>query len=97
MDERQGSLEVPTKLSETSANEILEEAMTRCNDDNSNVLLVSMNVSSAYISIGGNRNPASADWDEGGLQLLAFGADNSIALWDPQASQFYQRRGIDSF
>ncbi|EAT76474.2 hypothetical protein SNOG_16102 [Parastagonospora nodorum SN15] len=33
----------------------------------------------------GNRNPAAADWDEDGLQLLAFGADNSIALWDPQA------------
>jgi elongator complex protein 2 len=46
-----------------------------------------MNVSPAFISIGGNRNPAAADWDEGGLQLLAFGADNSVALWDPQASQ----------
>jgi hypothetical protein len=46
-----------------------------------------MNVSSEFISIGGNRNPAAADWDEGGLQLLAFGADNSIALWDPQVSQ----------
>ncbi|KAF1847764.1 RNA polymeras-like protein II Elongator subunit [Cucurbitaria berberidis CBS 394.84] len=43
-----------------------------------------MNVSSEFISIGGNRNPAAADWDEGGLQLLAFGADNCIALWDPQ-------------
>jgi elongator complex protein 2 len=49
--------------------------------------LVRMNVSPAFISIGGNRNPAAADWDEGGLQLLAFGADNSVALWDPQASQ----------
>jgi elongator complex protein 2 len=46
-----------------------------------------MDVSSAFNSIGGNRNPAAADWDEGGVQLLAFGADNSIALWDPQASQ----------
>jgi elongator complex protein 2 len=49
-----------------------------------------MDVSSAFISIGGNRNPAAADWDEGGLNLLAFGADNSIALWDSQASQPYQ-------
>lgn len=46
-----------------------------------------MDIASAFISIGGNRNPAAADWDEGGLQLLAFGADNSIALWDPQVSQ----------
>jgi elongator complex protein 2 len=59
-------------------------------DGNSYMHLLSMNVSSAYISIGGNRNPAAADWDKGGSQLLAFGADNSIALWDPQASRFYQ-------
>ncbi|EDU42781.1 elongator protein 2 [Pyrenophora tritici-repentis Pt-1C-BFP] len=44
-----------------------------------------MNVTSEFISIGGNRNPAAADWDEAGLQLLAFGADNCVALWDPQA------------
>ncbi|KAJ4376082.1 Elongator subunit elp2 [Neocucurbitaria cava] len=43
-----------------------------------------MDISSQYSSIGGNRNPAAADWDEGGLQLLAFGADNCIALWDPE-------------
>ncbi|KAH7402942.1 quinon protein alcohol dehydrogenase-like superfamily [Pyrenochaeta sp. MPI-SDFR-AT-0127] len=43
-----------------------------------------MSVASEFISIGGNRNPAAADWDEAGLQLLAFGADNGIALWDPQ-------------
>ncbi|KAH9865965.1 hypothetical protein J1614_008529 [Plenodomus biglobosus] len=43
-----------------------------------------MKVSSEFISIGGNRNPAAADWDEGGRQLLAFGADDCIALWDPQ-------------
>jgi hypothetical protein len=48
---------------------------------------IRMYIASAYISVGGNRNPAAADWDEDGLQLLAFGADNSIALWDPQASQ----------
>jgi elongator complex protein 2 len=45
-----------------------------------------MNASSEFISVGGNRNPAAADWDEAGSQLLAFGADNSIALWDPQVS-----------
>ncbi|RAR15311.1 RNA polymeras-like protein II Elongator subunit [Stemphylium lycopersici] len=43
-----------------------------------------MNSSAEFIAIGGNRNPAAADWDDAGSQLLAFGADNSIALWDPQ-------------
>jgi hypothetical protein len=42
-----------------------------------------MIISPEYISIGGNRNPAAADWDAEGVKLLAFGADNSIALWDP--------------
>jgi len=44
---------------------------------------VRMDVSAAFSSIGGNRNPAAADWDVDGLRLLAFGADNGIALWDP--------------
>jgi hypothetical protein len=43
-----------------------------------------MIIESEYISIGGNRNPAAANWDAEGVKLLAFGADNSIALWDPQ-------------
>ncbi len=35
-----------------------------------------------YISVGGNRHPTSADWDtQSGV--LAFGADNNIALWNP--------------
>ena len=42
-----------------------------------------MILSPEYISIGGNRNPAAADWDAESVRLLAFGADNSIALWDP--------------
>ncbi|KAH8724145.1 RNA polymerase-like protein II Elongator subunit [Phaeosphaeriaceae sp. PMI808] len=53
-----------------------------------------MNVSSVFVSIGGNRNPAAADWDEGGLQLLAFGADNTIALWDPQDAQLPGVRAV---
>jgi elongator complex protein 2 len=36
-----------------------------------------------YISVGGNRHPAAADWDRAKSGLLAFGADNNIALWDP--------------
>ncbi|KAJ6195862.1 elongator protein 2 [Bipolaris maydis] len=43
-----------------------------------------MHVSPEFIATGGNRNPAAADWDDAGLQFLAFGADNNIALWDPQ-------------
>lgn len=42
-----------------------------------------MDISANFFSIGGNRNPAAADWDVEGLRLLAFGADNCIALWDP--------------
>ncbi|KAF2789182.1 WD40 repeat-like protein, partial [Melanomma pulvis-pyrius CBS 109.77] len=42
-----------------------------------------MDVSAGFFSIGGNRNPAAADWDTDGLQLLAFGADSCIALWNP--------------
>jgi elongator complex protein 2 len=42
-----------------------------------------MDISASFFSIGGNRNPAAADWDVEGLRLLAFGADNCIALWDP--------------
>ncbi|KAJ8113593.1 hypothetical protein OPT61_g4311 [Boeremia exigua] len=43
-----------------------------------------MNISPEFVSIGGNRNPAAADWDVNGSGILAFGADNCIALWDPQ-------------
>ncbi|KAF2429194.1 putative RNA polymerase II Elongator subunit [Tothia fuscella] len=35
-----------------------------------------------YISVGGNRHPAAADWDRK-TGILAFGADNNIAIWDP--------------
>lgn len=42
-------------------------------------------VATEYISVGGNRHPAAADWDvESGV--LAFGADNNVALWDPLVS-----------
>ncbi|PYH48285.1 6PF2K-domain-containing protein [Aspergillus saccharolyticus JOP 1030-1] len=35
-----------------------------------------------YISVGGNRHPAAADWDVH-TGVLAFGADNNVALWNP--------------
>jgi elongator complex protein 2 len=39
-------------------------------------------IATDYISVGGNRYPAAADWDaQSGL--LAFGADNNVALWEP--------------
>ncbi|KAJ4331275.1 Elongator subunit elp2 [Didymella glomerata] len=50
-----------------------------------------MNISTEFVSVGGNRNPAAADWDVNGSGLLAFGADNCIALWDPQDEKL---RGI---
>lgn len=34
-----------------------------------------------YIAAGGNRHPSAADWVPG---LLAFGAGNNIALWNPE-------------
>ena len=35
-----------------------------------------------YISVGGNRHPSAADWNED-LGLLAYGADRNVALWSP--------------
>ncbi|KAK7509681.1 elongator protein 2 [Phyllosticta citriasiana] len=36
-----------------------------------------------FIAAGGNRNPAAADWDPHGSGLLAYGAGNNLALWNP--------------
>ncbi|KAL6231446.1 hypothetical protein BDW75DRAFT_43417 [Aspergillus navahoensis] len=41
-----------------------------------------VSLTSEYISVGGNRHPAAADWDvQSGI--LAYGADNNVALWNP--------------
>lgn len=41
-----------------------------------------VSITTEYISVGGNRHPAAADWDvQSGI--LAYGADNNVALWDP--------------
>ncbi|KAL2862988.1 6-phosphofructo-2-kinase-domain-containing protein [Aspergillus lucknowensis] len=49
-------------------------------------------VTAEYISVGGNRHPAAADWDvQSGI--LAYGADNNVALWDPLDES---RRGVYS-
>lgn len=37
---------------------------------------------SQFIAAGGNRHPAAADWDPIS-ELLAYGADNNVALWKP--------------
>ncbi|PWW80446.1 WD40 repeat-like protein [Tuber magnatum] len=47
--------------------------------------------SCSYISIGGNRNPAAADWSSSGL--LAFGAGRCISLWNPLDPEY---RGVFS-
>lgn len=35
-----------------------------------------------YISAGGNRHASAADWDRSS-GVVAFGADQNIALWKP--------------
>ncbi|KAL4789914.1 6-phosphofructo-2-kinase-domain-containing protein [Aspergillus venezuelensis] len=41
-----------------------------------------VSIAAEYISVGGNRHPAAADWDvQSGI--LAYGADNNVALWEP--------------
>ncbi|QIW94491.1 hypothetical protein AMS68_000009 [Peltaster fructicola] len=37
-----------------------------------------------YITTGGNRHPSAADWSN---ELLAYGAGNNIALWNPADGQ----------
>ncbi|WEW61888.1 Elongator subunit elp2 [Emydomyces testavorans] len=41
-----------------------------------------VSITTEYISVGGNRHPAAADWHQHS-GLVAFGADNNVALWDP--------------
>jgi len=43
---------------------------------------MSKNVSAEYISIGANRHSTAADWSSG-YDVLAYGADQSVALWRP--------------
>lgn len=35
-----------------------------------------------YIAAGGNRHPSAADWNPS-TDLLAFGSDRNVALWEP--------------
>lgn len=44
-----------------------------------------VNVATEYISVGGNRHPGAADWDVAS-GVLAYGADNNVALWAPEVS-----------
>lgn len=47
-----------------------------------------VSITTDYISAGGNRHPAAADWDvQSGV--LAFGADNNVALWDPRVCIYW--------
>lgn len=44
-----------------------------------------VSVATEFISVGGNRHPGAADWDR--LSgILAYGADNNVALWVPTVS-----------
>ncbi len=40
------------------------------------------------IAVGGNRHPSAADWDPIS-GLLAFGADQNIALWNPKVKAIF--------
>lgn len=47
-----------------------------------------VSITTDYISAGGNRHPTAADWDvQSGV--LAFGADNNVALWDPRVCVYW--------
>lgn len=48
-------------------------------------------ITTDYISAGGNRHPGAADWDVQ-TGVLAFGADNNVALWDPLVSSTQNRQ-----
>ena len=41
-----------------------------------------VNIEPVYLAAGGNRNPSAADWDAA-TGLLAYGADQNVALWKP--------------
>ncbi|KAK2872088.1 hypothetical protein FQN49_002567 [Arthroderma sp. PD_2] len=41
-----------------------------------------VSITTDFISAGGNRNPAAADWHHQS-GLLAFGANNNVAIWNP--------------
>jgi elongator complex protein 2 len=45
-------------------------------------------VETEYISVGGNRHPGAADWDVRS-GVLAYGADNNVALWAPKVYLFF--------
>ncbi|KAL1980852.1 hypothetical protein VTN96DRAFT_3387 [Rasamsonia emersonii] len=51
-----------------------------------------VSITTEYISVGGNRHPAAADWDRQS-GVLAFGADNNVALWVPTDES---KRGVYS-
>lgn len=38
-----------------------------------------------YVVAGANRHPAAADWHG---EILAYGADRNIAIWNPQVCHF---------
>ena len=45
-----------------------------------------MQIDLEYLSVGGNRNPSSADYDSK-TGILAFGAGHNVALWQPLVNQ----------
>ncbi|KAK0636189.1 WD40-repeat-containing domain protein [Bombardia bombarda] len=48
--------------------------------------MAEITVDSRYLSAGANRYPAAADWGEDDKDLVAFGADSNVCLWDTAAA-----------
>lgn len=49
-----------------------------------------------YLAAGGNKHPAAADWDTAS-SLLAYGADNNVALWKPLVHSTFATIGWDIY
>jgi hypothetical protein len=47
-------------------------------------MMAEATVDAVYLSAGGNRYTAVADWADDGC--VAFGADNNVCLWHPTVS-----------
>lgn len=84
-EKRRGSGRNLLSISPQSSSRQLFSPPVSSRDRISESLQAMASVATGYISVGGNRNPGAADWDvQSGV--LAFGADNNVALWEPLVS-----------
>ena len=57
-------------------------------------LSVMLDFQSSYIAAGANNHPSAADWNPD-TGLLAFGADQNVALWEPVVGFYCSSDNID--